>query len=139
MIAFDADVLSLMLAGHAGFLYRAGLFPAGEQTVPIIVVEEVLRGRLNGIRRAEAKNSKTSLERAYELLEITFNALQQLTILSYSTAADDLYKQWRSQGLRVGTHDLRIAAICVASSTTLITRNRRDFEKIPELSLEVWT
>ena len=139
MIAFDADVLSLMLAGHTGFVQRAGIFPAGEQAIPIIVVEEVLRVRLNGIRRAEAKNSKTSMERAYELLEITFNALQQLTILSYSAAADDLYKRWRSQGLRVGTHDLRIAAICVASSTLLITRNRRDFENIPGLSLEIWT
>lgn len=64
MIAFDADVLTEILAGHPGLTQRAALVPAHEQSVPIIVVEEILRGRLNGIRSAEAAKSKLTIDRA---------------------------------------------------------------------------
>ncbi len=41
--------------------------------------------------------------------------------------------------VRIGTMDLRIAAITLAHSATLITRNRRDFEKVPGLNFADWT
>jgi tRNA(fMet)-specific endonuclease VapC len=50
MIAFDADVLTEVLSGHAEFGQRAAQIPVHEQGVPIIVVEEILRGRLHSIR-----------------------------------------------------------------------------------------
>lgn len=139
MNAFDADVLTEVLGGHPVFSRRAAEIPVHEQAVPVVVIEEILRGRLNSIRQAEAGKSKVSLERAYDLFEETLTAFRQVTILSYSSEADLLYLQWRKEKLRVGTHDLRIAAICVARSAKLITRNRRDFERVPGLSLEVWT
>ncbi len=49
MIALDADVLTEILAGHPGFTQRAALIPAGEQSIPIIVVEEMIRGRLTPV------------------------------------------------------------------------------------------
>jgi tRNA(fMet)-specific endonuclease VapC len=42
------------------------------------------------------------------------------------------------QKIRVSTHDLRIAAICVSASATLISRNRADFQRIPGLDVEFW-
>jgi len=48
------------------------------------------------------------------------------------------YRQWRQQNIRVSTHDLRIAAICVAHSARLISRNRQDFERVPGLTVEFW-
>ena len=138
MIAFDADVLTDIFVGHSTLSLRAAQIPAHEQSVPIIVVEEVLRGRLNSIRQAEAEKSKLSLERAYELFDETLDAFRQVTILPYSSAAEALFQRWRSQKIRVGTHDLRIAAICIVRSATLITRNQRDFERVPGLSFEVW-
>jgi predicted nucleic acid-binding protein len=33
---------------------------------------------------------------------------------------------------------LRIAAICVVNSATLVTRNRRDFEHMPGLAVDFW-
>jgi tRNA(fMet)-specific endonuclease VapC len=106
--------------------------------VPVVVVEEILRGRLNAIRQAEAGKVKLSLPRAYELFEATIDAFRQVVVLPYTDAADALYQDWRGQKIRVGTHDLRIAAICVAHSTKLVTRNRRDFEKVPGLTMEIW-
>jgi hypothetical protein len=68
MIAFDADALTEILAGDATCTQRAALIPIQEQTVPIVVVEEIIRGRLNSIRQAEAGKSRLSVERAYEAL-----------------------------------------------------------------------
>jgi tRNA(fMet)-specific endonuclease VapC len=37
--------------------------------------------------------------------------------------------------IRVGISDLRIAAICTLHAATLISRNRKDFEQVPGLSV----
>lgn len=139
MIAFDTDVLTEILLGNASYSARASTIPAHEQTVPVIVVEEIIRGRLNIIRQAEANNAKISLERAYDLFEETFRDFQQLYILSYTPQADQIYRQWRQEKVRVATHDLRIAAICVAHRATLISRNRQDYAQIPGLTVQFWS
>jgi tRNA(fMet)-specific endonuclease VapC len=138
MIAFDTDVLTEILLGNAPFVARAAAIPAHEQTVPIIVIEEIMRGRLNVIRQAEAGKSRVSIERAYELFEETFRDFRRVQILSYTSQSESLYQQWRQQGIRISTHDLRIAAICVAHAAKLISRNRQDFERVPGLTVEFW-
>ncbi|MBC7817693.1 MAG: PIN domain-containing protein [Planctomycetaceae bacterium] len=138
MIAFDADVLSDIWSGDPELTQRAAEISVVEQAVPVVVVEEMLRGRLNSIRQAEAGKSKLSIERAYELLEETLDAFKQVLILSYSLEAQALYESWRQQKIPVGTHDLRIAAICVSHATKLVTRNLRDFAQVPGLDFDVW-
>ena len=138
MIAFDTDVLTEVLLGNATYVARAAAVPLHEQAVPIIVVEEIMRGRLNIIRQAEAGRTSISLTHAYELFEDTFVDFRRLRILSYTEQAEALYREWRQQGIRLGTHDLRIGAICVADNARLISRNRQDFERIPGLAVEFW-
>jgi tRNA(fMet)-specific endonuclease VapC len=138
MIAFDTDVLTEILMGNAALVRLATTIPVPEQAVPVIVLEEILRGRLHVIRQAEAGRAHVSIARAYELLAETFRDFRRLHILSYTSQAEALYQQWRQQGLRLATHDLRIAATCVAHGASLISRNRRDFERIPGLMVEFW-
>ncbi len=138
MIAFDTNVLTEILLGNPLFVERAAAIPATEQAVPVIVIEELIRGRLNIIRQAEAGKAKISLDRAYTFFQDTFDDSRRLQILSYTTSSDSFCRQWRQQGIRVSTHDLRIAAICITHQAKLITRNRRDFELIPDLSVEFW-
>ncbi|HUG89259.1 MAG TPA: hypothetical protein VML55_00395 [Planctomycetaceae bacterium] len=45
MIAFDTDVLTDILLGKQEYVERAGTIPVGQQAVPIVVVEELVRGR----------------------------------------------------------------------------------------------
>lgn len=138
MIAFDTDVLSRLLYGDRTLLARAAQLEPGEQSVPIVVLEEIMRGRLNSIRQAESKRTGTPLERAYELFERTFTRLRHVAVLPYGAAAHGQFQGWRRQKLRLSTHDLRIASICVAESATPATCNRRDFERVPELTVEFW-
>jgi len=81
---------------------------------------------------------KISIEQAYHFFQETLLDLQDITVLPYTAPAEALFQEWRQQKLRIATHDLRIAAICVAHSATLISRNRRDFERVPGLRVEYW-
>jgi len=138
MKAFDTDVLSRILLGDGALVSRLSLVPPDQQAVPVVVIEEILRGRLNVIRQAEAAKSTVSIEVAYQLFERTIRDLSQLRILSYTGEAERAFQEWREQGLRVSSHDLRIAAICVTQEATLVSRNRRDFERVPNLAVKFW-
>jgi tRNA(fMet)-specific endonuclease VapC len=47
---------------------------------------------------------------------------------------DDL----RSQRLRLGTMDRKIAAIALVNNALLLSANRHDFERVPGLRVENW-
>ena len=138
MIAFDTDVLTEILLGDPAFVAPVVTVPPREQAVPVVVMEELMRGRLQGIRQAGAVQARVNLPRAYDLFEQTLQDIQQVTVLSYTPQADTLYLQWRHQCIRVGTHDLRIVAICVAYGAALIARNRQDYPRVPGLQVEFW-
>src|SRR3990170_129054 len=133
MIVFDTDLLTAILLGNPALVERAAAIPVREQAVPVIVIEEIMRGRLNVIRQAEAGRANVNIAHAYELFEETFTDFRRIQVLSYTSQADALYQQWRQQGIRIATHDLRIAATCVAHAGILISRNRLDFERVPGL------
>ncbi len=61
-----------------------------------------------------------------------------MIVLPYTAEAEVHFEDWRKQKLRIGTHDLRIAATAVVHSATLVSRNRRDFERVPGLKVEFW-
>lgn len=138
MKAFDTDILTELLSGNPAYAERIANIPPPEQSVPIIVIEEIIRGRLNSIRQAESGKARISIEQAYALFERTLDDFRDLRVLPYSSQAQVLFAEWRKRKVRSSTHDLRIAASCVADSITLVTRNRRDFQGIPGLALEVW-
>jgi tRNA(fMet)-specific endonuclease VapC len=138
IIAFDTDVLTEILLGTPAFVARVSTIGPANQAIPVIVVEELVRGRLSAIRQAEAGKPKWNIEQAYELFEMTLQDVRRYRILPYTTQAHSLFEGWRQQKLRVATHDLRIAAICMAHSATLVSRNRKDYQRIPELSVDYW-
>ncbi len=138
MNAFDTDILSELLFHNVVYTQRAALIPAATQVVPVVALEEVLRGRLDAIRRAQAGRIRLSLERAYDLFRDALEDTRPYRILPYTAVADALFRQWRAAKIRIGTNDLRIAAICTTHGATLVTRNARDYAQIPGLTFDVW-
>ena len=53
-------------------------------------------------------------------------------------AVEQFHRLWMAR-LRIGTMDLKIAAIALAHNATLLSRNLVDFGKIPALRVEDWT
>lgn len=138
MIAFDTDVLTDIGDGVQTVLARLAPPPPASLFVPIVVIEEVLRGRLNTIRRAQAGQGPLPLDGAYKYLESSIGDFRRFQILPYTTAAHTLFQAWRAAKIRIGTQDLRIAAVAFAHSATLVTRNARDYQQVPGLALDVW-
>jgi tRNA(fMet)-specific endonuclease VapC len=60
------------------------------------------------------------------------------TILPWDLAACDRFDQLKKERIRIGTMDLKIAAISIANGCTLLSRNLGDFEQVPELNVEDW-
>jgi tRNA(fMet)-specific endonuclease VapC len=107
----------------------------GECAVTAITVEESIRGWLGEIRRhTEVRKQIPSYRRL--ILQVEIFASWQ--ILPWDDAAADRFEIMNNLRQTVGTQDLKIAAICLDHDATLLTRNRRDFEKVPGLKIENW-
>ncbi|MGE0826979.1 MAG: type II toxin-antitoxin system VapC family toxin [Candidatus Binatia bacterium] len=136
MHVLDTDHFSLHLRGHHQVRERLALLPPQDVAITIITAEEHLRGRLAQVNKANAGDARAT---AYTYLHKAITDLAKLHILDYDTAADTIYQELRRQRLRIGSQDLRIAAITLANQGCLITRNRSDFGRIPNLVSEDWT
>jgi predicted nucleic acid-binding protein len=62
-----------------------------------------------------------------------------MNVLSFTHEAQEHFADMRGLGSRIGTMDRRIAAIALATNSTLLTRNLRDFRGVPGLVVEDWT
>lgn len=138
MIAFDSDVLSLAWLNKEPYASHMLAIDEKDRGIPVTVAEELLRGRLDQIRKAESGRSKINLTAAYDFFEITLKALRGGVYLPFTFAAENLVASWKLARIRVKPMDMRIAAIAIDHGATLVTRNARDFRLIPGLSLDVW-
>jgi tRNA(fMet)-specific endonuclease VapC len=62
-----------------------------------------------------------------------------MPVLPFDEAAARMFHELTAMKLRMGTQDMLIASIVLANEMTLLTRNLRDFEKVPGLALEDWS
>ncbi len=104
--------------------------------VSIVTIEEQMRGWLDRIRKA--RNPEEVIV-AYARLKITVQYFSDLQILDFDLNAQNQYSQLRKQKIRIGAQDLKIASIACTQGATLVTRNRKDFEQVPNLEIEDWS
>jgi tRNA(fMet)-specific endonuclease VapC len=102
----------------------------------MITVEEQMRGWLNRIRQAEQPEK---IIFAYSRLKVAVQYFTGMQLLDFDLTAHSQYAELRQQKIRIGSPDLKIAAIALSSGGIVVTRNCKDFEKVPGLQIEDWT
>lgn len=105
--------------------------------IPIISFQEQMAGILSRINQIK-NTSVAELAMAYESLANISDFLAGFTRLPFDREAAARFLKLRKQGVRIGTMDLRIACIVMEHDALLLTRNTKDFEKVPGLKFENW-
>ena len=59
--------------------------------------------------------------------------------LNFDKNAAEIYKNLKSNKIRIGSMDLKIASIAIANKAILVSRNLKDFEQVPDLTVQDWT
>ncbi|HKI18861.1 MAG TPA: type II toxin-antitoxin system VapC family toxin, partial [Isosphaeraceae bacterium] len=102
--------------------------------ISVVTMEEVLRGLL--AKLARARDGAERIAR-YSLLMGAIRRFSTFPVVAYGQSAESSFQQL--QNVRIGTQDRKIASIARANQLTLVTRNRRDFARVPGLVIEDWS
>ena len=103
--------------------------------VTVITAQESFEGWFALINRERAVFDQT---KAYAQFLRSIETVVKFTILPFDPDSARIFQRLRDEGIRIGTMDLKIAAICLAHDATLLTRNRVDFDKVPGLRVKNW-
>jgi tRNA(fMet)-specific endonuclease VapC len=132
----DTDHVTLYERGQAPLVQCLNASQVVEVGVSAVTVAESLQGRLANVSRA--RDGPTRIFRYAQLVE-TVQMLQLFPLIAFDQGSDDQYQRLLAMRLRVGPQDLKIAAVALTNNLTLLTRNRRDFGRVPGLALDDWT
>ena len=132
----DTDHLTLHEYGHAPLRQRLAAHQPNEIAISVVSAEEVLRGRLAVLSRPLKSDARV---RAYAKFQETLQFLNRVLIVPFDLPCDAQFQQLLSLRPRPGTQDLRIAATALCHQLIVVTRNQRDFGRVPGLVLEDWS
>jgi tRNA(fMet)-specific endonuclease VapC len=109
--------------------------PETDFETTIVTVEEQMRGWLGQIARKHDPLKQVS---DYEQLANLFDFFRKWKIIHFNIPAAKQFKILRNQKIRIGTMDLKIAAIALVNDALLLSGNLRDFRQVPGLRVENW-
>ena len=139
MILLDTDHLSILTnaqaSAHGALLGRINAATSEDFGVPVVAAEEQCRGWLAEIARLRDPDKQV---RAYDQLAKLFDFLGEWDIVRFDIRAAEQFTRLRKQLRRMGTQDLKIAAIALANDALLLSANLRDFDRVPGLRVENW-
>ncbi len=101
----------------------------------IITYEEQLRGWLAEIHKIK---NVTWQQDAYADLRRVLDSFCEWEVCDWSLSAAERFRRFRSDGIMIGSMDLKIACLALEQQATLLTSNAKDFAKVPNLVIEDW-
>ena len=107
-----------------------------ELAFSIISMHEQVLGCHTYISRAR---TASEVVRGYRMLAQILRDFAISPVLPFDAAAATVFDGLVAQGVQIGRMDLRIASIALSRGMILVTRNARDFAKVPDLQIEDWT
>jgi tRNA(fMet)-specific endonuclease VapC len=114
---------------------RLAPYPAEDLALSIVSFHEQVMGCHTYISRARTTGDAV---RGYGMLARVLRDFAMAPVLPFDSAAASLFDTMTAQKVRVATMDLRIASIALSRNLVLLTRNVRDFARVPGLRIENW-
>jgi tRNA(fMet)-specific endonuclease VapC len=140
MVVLDTDHMSLLewsgTQGSVRLRARLAALPPAEVVTSIISYEEQVRGWMAYIALLRSVTQQVD---AYRRLHRQLDNYCRIPIPVFDGPAAATFQQLRRTRLRMGTMDLKIAAIVLSREATLLSRNLADFGQVPGLQVEDWT
>lgn len=139
MFVLDSDHMSLLQRGGAEgsrIWQHIRVQPPDNLATTITSFEEQTRGWLARIARAATVPRQIE---DYGELKKLLQDYCNIAVLAYDAQAAAHFEGLRQAKIRIGTMDLKIAAIALANDAVLLTRNLSDFIKAPGLKVEDWS
>ena len=131
----DTDILSLYQRNHTQVLAAMANHSTDQLCLSSISIEEQISGWSALARSAKSHHDQ---ERAATLLATVVVSWNRFAIVPITERALQRFDLLARAKLGVRFNDLRIAAIALELGATAVTRNRRDFGRIPGLIIEDW-
>lgn len=140
MIILDTDCLSLLdgekYIESSTLRQKLEQFSADELFTTIITFEEQMRGWLSYISKSKTPEQQIF---AYQLLHQFLESYRNTAVLDFDKNAAAIFQKLKSQKIRIGSMDLKIASIAISRKAVLVSRNLKDFEQVPDLTVQDWT
>lgn len=139
LYVLDTDTLSLYQRGLANLVAKVDAYHARDPkglAIAVNTVEEEIAGWYTMLRQARTPDQVIM---AYERLARAIPLLARWQIVPLSRPSLLRYEALLRMNLNVRKMDLRIAAIVLEIGATLVSRNLRDFRRVPGLVVEDWS
>jgi tRNA(fMet)-specific endonuclease VapC len=139
MYILDTDHISVFDRGRRSaqvLLSKLAVVDPSQVVTTIVTYEEQMRGWLSYTARSRSIQEQIA---AYKRLERQLTSYQQMSVISFDDRSGVIFEELRKRYPRLGTMDLKIAAITIVHDATLLTRNFKDFGQIEGLRIEDWT
>jgi tRNA(fMet)-specific endonuclease VapC len=140
MFVLDTDHMSALEwgSGAAGqrLIARLNKLSSDEAATMIITFEEQMRGWMSVLAQARSLDAQVE---AYRRLKRMLGNYLKIEVLEFDAKAAAELERLRRQRLRIGTMDLKIAAVALTHDATVLTKNFKDFSRVPGLRVEDWT
>jgi tRNA(fMet)-specific endonuclease VapC len=94
-----------------------------------------MRGWLAVVNRADNVYHQVP---AYQALLRLFAFFARWEVLPFDEQAADMFTRLRQQRMRIGTMDLKIAAIALVHEALLLSANLEDFQQVSHLRVADW-
>jgi tRNA(fMet)-specific endonuclease VapC len=136
LFVLDTNLLTLYHRGDPAVARNVDARPPSELAISVIPVDEQHTGWYTLTRQARRPEQ---LARAYALFGEAVVRLARWRILPYTESAVARVAHHKTLRLNVRLMDLHIAAITLENGGVIVTRNRRDFGRIPGLIVQDWS
>jgi tRNA(fMet)-specific endonuclease VapC len=133
----DTDTITLVHYGHPGLVQRLALHASADIALAAISVQEQMRGWLARLNRL---STPPALADWYDfLVNRMFPVWNRYELLPFPEPAISRFEHFKTMQLNIGLMDLRIGAVALEHGLTVVTRNQRDFNRVPGLASVDWS